>query len=147
MKKINKYGGFCDVTAPDIRVYRIWYAMLCNDRGLTICDCWHFYSNFERDIKTLSGYENWANKKEYRFTLSPDSKVYSKDTCCFTHRNNIVRNSYSPKILTPEEIEKAYKMWCDGYTQIEIADYFFVSDRTIRRAFKGRKKKNIKENK
>ena len=130
MKKIK-----CDVRNPDKRVYNIWRNMMYNH---AVCDSWRAYSNFERDIKTLPGYGDWVNSKEYWFTHFPGSNVYSKDTCCFIHKANVLRSA--AKILTPEEIEEAYKMWCNGYTQQEIADKFFVSDRTIRRAFNGRKK-------
>lgn len=45
------------------------------------------------------------------------------------------------KYLSPEQVEQAYGMWCNGYTQKQIADQLYVSERTLRRAFNGRKKK------
>ena len=47
----------------------------------------------------------------------------------------------SKKSLSPEQIELAYVMWCNGYTQKQIASQLYVSERTLRRAFNGRKKK------
>lgn len=45
----------------------------------------------------------------------------------------MARNEY---VLTKEQVRKAYGMWCEGYTQDEIADAFYVSRWTITRAFK-----------
>lgn len=40
--------------------------------------------------------------------------------------------------LSREEKEWTYKKWCEGYTQNQIADALFVSEKTIRRAINGR---------
>ena len=42
--------------------------------------------------------------------------------------------------LTQEQMDWAYKKWCDGYTCIQIADALYVSEKTVRRAFKGKKR-------
>lgn len=42
------------------------------------------------------------------------------------------------KALTHKQIEWAYEQWCNGYTQVQIADALFVCEKTIRRALKGR---------
>lgn len=41
-------------------------------------------------------------------------------------------------LLSREEKEWAYKKWCEGYTQNQIADALFVSKKTIQRAINGR---------
>ena len=40
--------------------------------------------------------------------------------------------------LTAKEKEWAYKQWCIGYTQIQIAQALYVCDKTITRALKDR---------
>ena len=42
------------------------------------------------------------------------------------------------KALTPKQQEWAYKMWCVGYTQMQIADALFVCEKTITRCLKGK---------
>lgn len=42
------------------------------------------------------------------------------------------------KSLTPEMIEWAYEQWCIGSTYSQIAAALYVSERTIRKALKGR---------
>ena len=49
----------------------------------------------------------------------------------------------SKRILTDEQVDKAYKEWLNGKFQIDIADELFISDRTLRRAFK---RKRIEDN-
>jgi transcriptional regulator len=43
-------------------------------------------------------------------------------------------------ILTEKQIEWAYKMWCLGYTQSEIAKALFVHKSTIQTKLCGRKR-------
>lgn len=42
------------------------------------------------------------------------------------------------KVLTKEEEEWAYKKWCEGYTQQQIADALYVCARTVRRSLKNK---------
>lgn len=41
-------------------------------------------------------------------------------------------------ILSKEEKEWAYTMWCIGYTQQQIADALFVCCKTVQRTLKGK---------
>lgn len=48
------------------------------------------------------------------------------------------------ELLTDEEITQAYDLWCMGYSQEEIAEFYGVSTRTIMRCFARRKMKKRK---
>lgn len=55
----------------------------------TVCDRWLCFANFEKDIESLPGYEEWL-KGEVRMSLDKDIlqygseyKVYSPETCMF----------------------------------------------------------------
>lgn len=43
-----------------------------------------------------------------------------------------------PKVLTDKQIEWAYRKWCEGYTQTEIAKALYVCTSTICRCIAGR---------
>lgn len=47
------------------------------------------------------------------------------------------------RILTDEQVDKAYDEWLNGKKQTDIAEELYVSDRTLRRAFK---RKRIEDN-
>lgn len=47
------------------------------------------------------------------------------------------------RILTDEQVDKAYDEWLNGKKQTYIAKELYVSDRTLRRAFK---RKRIEDN-
>lgn len=47
------------------------------------------------------------------------------------------------RILTYEQVNKAYDEWLNGKKQTDIAKELYVSDRTLRRAFK---RKRIEDN-
>lgn len=47
------------------------------------------------------------------------------------------------RILTDEQVDKAYDEWLNGKKQTDIAKELYVSDRTLRRAFK---RKRIEDN-
>ena len=47
------------------------------------------------------------------------------------------------RILTDEQVDKAYNEWLNGKKQTDIAKELYVSDRTLRRAFK---RKRIEDN-
>lgn len=47
------------------------------------------------------------------------------------------------RILTDEQVNKAYDEWLNGKKQTDIAKELYVSDRTLRRAFK---RKRIEDN-
>lgn len=49
----------------------------------------------------------------------------------------------SKRILTDQQVNKAYDEWLNGKKQIDIAEGLYVSDRTLRRAFK---RKRIEDN-
>lgn len=42
------------------------------------------------------------------------------------------------KSLSPRQSEWAYKKWCEGYSQEQIADALYVSKGVIMRAINGR---------
>lgn len=42
------------------------------------------------------------------------------------------------KALTVKQQDWAYRMWCIGYTQMQIADALFVCEKTISRYLKGK---------
>ena len=42
------------------------------------------------------------------------------------------------KSLSPQQSEWAYKKWCEGYSQEQIADALYVSKGVIMRAIDGR---------
>ena len=42
------------------------------------------------------------------------------------------------RILTTKQVDWAYKMWCIGYTQKQIADALNVCSKTVERALKGK---------
>lgn len=44
------------------------------------------------------------------------------------------------KALTDKQIKDVYDFWCNGYTQEEIAAFYSVNVRTIRRYLQGKKK-------
>lgn len=120
----NKYGGVCNVTNPDKRVYALWYQMLrrCYDKkqhqrtrgksyaDCVVCDRWLNYSNFARDITLLFGYENWLNKTGYcldKDTINPGNKVYSRKNCCFIPYTENIRDIHNRK---PQNIEKLHEL-------------------------------------
>lgn len=49
----------------------------------------------------------------------------------------------SKRILTDQQVNKAYNEWLNGKKQTDIAKELYVSDRTLRRAFK---RKRIEDN-
>lgn len=119
----NKYGGICNVTNPDKRVYDLWYGMLrrCYDekqhdrnRGksytdCTVCSRWLNYSNFARDITLLFGYEDWLKKIGYcldKDTINPGNKVYSRGNCCFIPYTENIRDIHKRK---PQNIKKLHE--------------------------------------
>ena len=42
------------------------------------------------------------------------------------------------KVLTKHEEEWAYKKWCEGYTQQQIANALYVCERTVQRSLKNK---------
>ncbi|MCL2053517.1 MAG: hypothetical protein FWG90_03620 [Oscillospiraceae bacterium] len=38
--------------------------------------------------------------------------------------------------LTDEQIKKAYRAWCGGWSLVRLAEHFNVSENTIKRRFK-----------
>ena len=114
---INKYGGICDVDTVDAKEYRLWYGMLrrCYDRDqqarskgvayadCKVCDKWMLYSNFERDVRQLAGYQQWYESDDMQLDkdiLSGDDKEYNPQNCCFVPRqvNMAYMNKTHPNI-------------------------------------------------
>lgn len=119
----NKYGGVCNVSSPDKRVYNLWYGMLrrCYDKeqqsrergksyiGCTVCNRWLDYSNFAKDITLLFGYEDWLNKKGYcldKDTINPGNTVYSRGNCCFIPYAENIRDIHRRK---PQNIDQLHE--------------------------------------
>ena len=42
------------------------------------------------------------------------------------------------KVLTKEKEEWAYQKWCEGYTQQQIAEALYVSEKTVQRSLKNK---------
>lgn len=87
------------VTAWMCPLYKVWIGMLrrCYNRspnkdhtykGCTVCNEWHYFSNF----KAWADTQDWEGKHLDKDLLSKDSKVYSPETCIFVDRlvNNFV---------------------------------------------------------
>lgn len=81
------------------RVYDLWRAMIKRTypsywekeptyTGTSVSTEWEDFQTFKEDIKSLPGYELWRDNPGKRImidkdTLGNNSKLYSKDTCCF----------------------------------------------------------------
>ena len=108
----------------DKRTYELWYRMLrrCYDEkqlecnkgkgyaDCTVCEEWLLYSNFEKDIKTLFGYENWFNQSGYcldKDTVQPGNKIYSKETCCFISSAENIRDVHN---RNPQNIKRLHEL-------------------------------------
>lgn len=128
-KDLNKYGGTCDTNKVDKKIYNLWYQMLrrcydeeqlSRDKGKAylnckVCEEWLSYSNFEKDIKTLPGYDNWVKQSGYcldKDTVIPGNKVYSKNTCCFISSAENIRDIHKRK---PEVMEHLHELRKTGY--------------------------------
>lgn len=94
--------GWMNESEFNMRIYYTWKAMIERTTkkywnkyptyvGTTVDESWRKLSNFVNDIKTLDGYETWANSPHQRMMLDKDTLVngnkhYSKETCRFiTH--------------------------------------------------------------
>lgn len=67
-------------TSPDYHRY--------GAKGVTVCDRWLRFDNFAEDVKSLEGYEDWINNKQYALdkdkkAIKGQPKIYSPETCCF----------------------------------------------------------------
>ena len=137
----NKYGGICNVSNPDKRVYGLWYGMLrrCYDkeqqersRGksyseCSVCDRWLDYSNFANDITLLFGYEDWLNKKGYcldKDTINPDNKFYSRKNCCFIPYTENISDIHKRK---PQNIERLHELRKVKYMLIKDDEVLFFN--------------------
>lgn len=128
----NSVGGYVykrDINESNERVYNLWNHMMnrCyneNDgkyysygnRGVTVCERWHYLKNFEEDIKKLENYDIWLTDEAY--SLDKDSKVkgnleYCKEKCIFTDRKTQSLNRISVKgirsIKVSDGTKKIYK--------------------------------------
>ena len=43
-----------------------------------------------------------------------------------------------PDALTPHQKQWAHEKWCEGYTQLQIAEALNVCEKTVARALKGK---------
>lgn len=53
---------------------------------VTVCERWHSLTNFNEDVISLPGFEEWWNGEEYELDkdmLSGEVKIYSPETCAF----------------------------------------------------------------
>lgn len=77
--------------------YKLWARMLyrvckCEEyRDAHISQSWLVFTNFRQDLPNLLNYDLWSdNQYLYQLdkdTLSPEQKIYSKDTCIFLHKS------------------------------------------------------------
>ena len=64
--------------------------------GVTVCNKWLCFENFNNDLPKLPGYYNWKNDFN-NYYLNKDIKsnrlgrLYSDRTCCFTKNNTIFK--------------------------------------------------------
>ena len=101
------------------REYYIWHHMIsrvynesdCNycrygGMGITVCERWHCYENFLKDLPNIPGYSEWkSNPSGYELDkdvlqqdINHNNKIYSPETCIFIPSlvNNLeqaIRNS------------------------------------------------------
>lgn len=47
------------------------------------------------------------------------------------------------KALSDDQIQWAYRKWCEGYTKDKIAKALFVCERTLYRALQGKRKEKL----
>lgn len=123
-KTANKYGGIYDSDHADKRIYALWYQMLrrCYDKeqlkrtkgkaysNCEVCEEWFYYSNFEKDVKTLPGFADWINKNGYcldKDIINPGNKIYSKEYCCFIPSTENIRDIYK---RNPQNIERLHEL-------------------------------------
>lgn len=73
--------------------------------NVTVCERWLTFSNFERDIEKLEGYEKWLNCSG--MSLDKDvkqprceKKIYSPDTCLFITQAENCRETAERKAKT-----------------------------------------------
>lgn len=127
----NKYGGICDAEIADAKIYRLWYGILrrCYDgtqlardrgkayAGCTVCDDWHVYSNFEKDVKTLAGFAQWyeGNDMQLDKDILGNGKEYNRRNCCFVPRsvNTAYMDRKHPDITKKRMILTKSLMCCE----------------------------------
>lgn len=101
--------------------YSVWSGMLerCYDRncdrysdyggaGVRVCDRWHCFETFLRDLNNIEGYDEFKFKersiyldKDLKQKDTPKNKmVYSLETCCFVTKavNNANRNMTNARV-------------------------------------------------
>ncbi len=62
------------------------------EKGITVCERWHYLQLFLKDLPKLPNYELWA-KNPQKYTLDKDflvknNKIYSPETCSFQDASN-----------------------------------------------------------
>lgn len=90
-------------TKDNQREHNVWSKMLSrcynpNDKsyryyggvGITVCENWHCFANFCKDIKSLPNYDKWLIQSDYELDkdylqqgIPNNMKIYSPQTCCF----------------------------------------------------------------
>lgn len=110
--------GFLGTAKVDKVIWRIWATMLCrcywkkgsyHKRGVRVCKRWHNFSNFQKDVINLEGFDSDNLKRKDGSGLELDKdikgngKLYSPKNCCFVtmqdnlkyKRNSISKRKYS----------------------------------------------------
>lgn len=121
----NKYGGSRGIEcASSNPLYDRWRGMMwrCYNekyesfpryggKGVTVCDEWHNFQNYARDISKMKNYENllkrpnkWDVDKDI---LSGDSKIYSKETCIIISKSE--NSSIADRSVHQEKLSKPVK--------------------------------------
>lgn len=101
--------------------------------NVTVCERWLTFSNFERDIQKLEGYEKWLNNdgmaldKDFK-QKGVKNKVYSPDTCVFIPQSENCQETADRRTKTyvsfdlkndyKFEIHRGLKQWRDKQTHI-----------------------------
>ena len=138
---MNKYGGINDFPNCDKRVYNLWFQMLrrCYDetqhkrsrgqsyKDCVVCDRWKYLSAFAKDIKNLSGYDDWLTKTGYcldKDTISPSNKTYSKANCCFIPYTDNIRDIHNRK---PQNIKRLHQQNKVGYVLVKDDEFLIFN--------------------
>ena len=120
----------------DLKEYKLWLGILerCYDakslesnpayNGCSISKSWKLFSNFQRDIKTMQGFDK---AKDFGWHLDKDilikgNRVYSKETCCFVPMviNNLMRISQRKRtgiasgLIKTQSNKFKSEIWCGG---------------------------------
>ena len=105
-KQIYGIGYLGKDKVKNVRIYNLWRRVLrCYDKkhyyhkyGVTVCKRWHNFSNFQKDVVKLEGYDQNNLKRNGNKGLELDKdikgngKLYSPETCVWvTKRENALQ--------------------------------------------------------